>query len=109
MLALPGERDDTTWRPYLKGGACQFHDPSCGCTLPPDRMPLQCRTYLCAPDLLLPAHLAADYPGYVEALEEAETFVEDHMYFESGVDFRSPPPALKEAAAKAFAAWAALR
>lgn len=107
VLALPGELDGEKWHPYLSGGRCVFHDRAQGCTLPPARMPLQCRTYLCAPDKLLPAHLLADYPGYVEALEEAEDFIADHMRLGGGVDFTSPLDKLKEAAARAFAAWGA--
>lgn len=107
VLALPGELDGVKWHPYLAGGACVFHDPSCGCTLPPDRMPLQCRTYLCYPDKLLTPDLAVDYGGFVDALEEEEMFVEEHMREQGGVDFDSPLDQIKEAAAKAFAAWKA--
>jgi hypothetical protein len=109
VLALPGERDHTKWQPYLASGKCIFHSPDRGCTLKPSRMPLQCRTYLCMPERLLPPDVLSQYAGFVEALEEAETFVEEHMRLESGVDFGSPPGALKEAAAKAFAAWEAGR
>lgn len=105
VLALPGQLDGVKWHPYLKGGICLFHDPSKGCTLQPNQMPLQCRTYLCAPEKLLPPDLLADYDGYVETLEEMEYFVEEHMRGESGVDFDSPFEKVKEAAAKAFAAW----
>jgi hypothetical protein len=105
VLALPGQMDGVKWHPYLSAGKCVFHDPSCGCTLQRDRMPLQCRTYLCAPEQLLPAHLLANYTNYVDMLEEAEAFIEDHMREESGVDFSSPLPQLLEAAEKAFAAW----
>lgn len=107
VLALPGEMDGVKWHPYLAGGKCTFHDPNGGCTLPRNHMPLQCRTYLCLPDKLLPANLLADYEGYVDALEEQEMFVEEHMRYESGVDFGSPLDKVKEAAARAFAAWAA--
>lgn len=106
-LALPGEPDGTKWHPYLVGGRCVYHDRSKGCTLAPARMPLQCRTYLCAPERLLPPALLADYPVYVEALEEADAFVAEHMRRQGGVDFGSPLVALREAAAKAFATWAA--
>lgn len=106
-LGLPGQREGEKWHPYLTGGRCVFHDASRGCTLERARMPLQCRTYLCAPERLLPPALSAEYESYVEALEMADTFVEQHMRLESGVDFDSPLPALKEAAAKAFAAWPA--
>ncbi len=105
VLALPGRRDGVKWHPYLSGGKCVFHDPSCGCILPADRMPLQCRTYLCAPLKLLPADLAEQYDGYVEGLEEQEYFVEEHMRNEGGVDFDSPLEAIREAAERAFAAW----
>lgn len=105
VLALPGEMDGEKWHPYRSGGICVFHDPSKGCTLPQSRMPLQCRTYLCAPEKLLPPNLLAEYEGYVDSLEEAEDFIGDHMRLKSGVDFDSPFGKLKEAAAKAFAAW----
>lgn len=107
VLAQPGEMDGIKYQPYLRDGRCVFHDPSCGCTLPLARMPLQCRTYLCAPERLLPPDLLADYHGYVDALEEQEAFVEDHMRYKSKVDFGSPLDQVKEAAVKAFAAWAA--
>jgi len=107
VLALPGEVDGAKWKPYMRGGRCLFHDPTCGCTLPRERMPMVCRTYLCAPALLLPAPLVGEYEGYVDALDEAEAFVGEHMRVESGVDFRSPLPSLTEAARKAFAAWSA--
>lgn len=107
LLTLPGAMDGVKWHPYLSHGICVFHSPEKGCTLPADRMPLQCRTYLCLPDQLLPAHQLAQYTGYVDALEEAEAFVEDHMRLESGVDFGSPLAELKAAAARAFVAWEA--
>jgi len=107
VLAMPGEMDGIKWHPHLKGGICALHHPSQGCTLPKERMPLQCRTYLCAADRLLPADLHAQYEAYVDALEEAEAFVEDHMRLLSKVDFGSPLPELKAAAARAFAAWEA--
>jgi hypothetical protein len=106
-LALPGRMDGVKWHPYLKGGICVYHSPDRGCTLPPTRMPLQCRIYLCMPERLLPPAAQAGYAGYVDALEEAEAFIEDHMRLESGVDFGSPLDALKTAAEKAFAAWEA--
>ncbi|HEY3366116.1 MAG TPA: hypothetical protein VGK74_13770 [Symbiobacteriaceae bacterium] len=108
-LALPGELDGVKWHPYLSAGRCTYHDRSCGCTLPPARMPLQCRTFLCMPEKLLPPALLADYEAYVESLEEAEDFIDEHMRREGGVDFASPPDALMAAAAKAFAAWAAVK
>lgn len=107
VLALPGEMDGVKWHPYLGAGRCVFHDRSCGCTLPRDRMPLQCRTFLCLPEQLLPPELLVDYNGYVDALEEAEFFIEEHMHDVSGVDFRSPLHDIRAAAAKAFAAWEA--
>ncbi|HYG56825.1 MAG TPA: hypothetical protein VD902_01965 [Symbiobacteriaceae bacterium] len=106
VLALPGQMDGIKWHPYLSGGKCVFHNPDRGCTLPAAHMPLQCRTYLCFPSKLLPPDLLADYEGYVDSLEEAEAFIEDHMRLESGVDFGSPLDALQKAARKAFAAWA---
>ena len=107
VLALPGEMDGVKWHPYLAGGKCVFHDPSCGCTLSRNRMPLQCRTYLCAPERLLPPELLVDYEPYVDSLEEAEAFIEEHMREVSGVEFGSPLDAIREAARKAFAAWKA--
>ncbi|HYF90831.1 MAG TPA: hypothetical protein VD969_01155 [Symbiobacteriaceae bacterium] len=107
VLAQPGEMDGVKWHPNLKGGICVYHDPSRGCTLPPAHMPLQCRTYLCAPERLLPPDLLADYAGFVDGLEEQEAFVEDHMRLESDVDFGSSLDELRAAAARAFAAWAA--
>lgn len=107
LLALPGEQEGSKWQPYLKGGICVFHSPDKGCTLPLSRMPLQCRTYLCAPERLLPTEVLAEYKGYVDALDEAEEFIGEHMRYESGVDFDSPLAELKAAAAKAFAAWKA--
>jgi hypothetical protein len=104
VLALPGEMDGVKWQPYLVGGRCRFHTDAVGCTLPPSRMPLQCRTYLCAPEQLLPPAMLAEYEAYVEALEEQEAFVEEHMRKEGGVDFTSPPRELKVAAVRAFAA-----
>ncbi|HWI65080.1 MAG TPA: hypothetical protein VNT75_24900 [Symbiobacteriaceae bacterium] len=106
VLALPGELDEDRWHLYLADGRCVFHDPSRGCTLPRERMPLQCRTYLCAPERLLPPEVLSQYQGYVDSLEENEAFVEDHMRLKSGVDFGSPLPDLKEAARRAFDAWA---
>jgi hypothetical protein len=106
-LALPGEMDGVKWHPYLANGRCALHDPSVGCTLPTDLMPLQCRTYLCMPDKLLRPEALVDYEGYVDALEEAEAFIEDHMRQVSGVEIGSPLSAIKDAAAKAFAAWEA--
>jgi hypothetical protein len=105
-LALPGQRDGAKWHPYLHGGACVYHDRTKGCTLSPARMPLQCRTYLCLPEKLLPPTLLPDYTVYVDALEDAETFVEEHMREHGGVDFDSPLGELKQAAARAFADWA---
>lgn len=107
VLALPAYMDEEKWHTHLKGGACIFHDPSRGCTLPPNRMPLQCRTYLCAPEQLLPMEVLVDYTPYVDALDEAEAFIGDHMRDVSRVNFGSSIAELKEAAAKAFAAWAA--
>lgn len=106
-LALPGERDGVKWHPYLQAGRCVYHDPSVGCTLPPARMPLQCRTYLCMPEQLLPPDLQDHYTQYVDRLEEVEAFVEEHMRQQGGVDFDSPLDQLKAAADKAFAAWEA--
>jgi len=103
-LALPGERDGVKWHPYLAGGRCVYHDHDKGCTLTPARMPLQCRTYLCLPDRLLPPALLADYTAYVQTLDDAEEFIEEHMRLEGGVDFGSPLAALKKAAAAAFGA-----
>lgn len=105
-LSLPGARDGDKWHPHLSGGKCVFHDPSRGCTLPPARMPLQCRTFLCSPGQLLPPAVLAEYDSYVDGLEEQEDFVSEHMR-RSGADFGSPLPALKAAAARAFSAWAA--
>jgi hypothetical protein len=107
VLTLPGEMDGVKWHPYLGAGRCVFHDRSCGCTLPRDRMPLQCRTFLCLPEQLLPPELLVDYNGYVDALEEAEAFIEEHMHDVGGVNFRSPLDEIRAAAAKAFAAWEA--
>lgn len=106
-LALPGEMDGVKWHPYLSGGRCALHSPDRGCTLPQNLMPLQCRTYLCMPERLLSPELLGDYDGYVEALEEAEQFIEEHMRQEGGVDFGSPLEAVKQAAEKAFVAWEA--
>lgn len=108
-LQQPGEMDGMKWQPYLSNGKCIYHSPDRGCTLPPRRMPLQCRTYLCAPERLLPPELAADYQPYVDALEEAEMFIEEHMQFQSGVDMSSPLNELRAAARRAFAAWEAGR
>lgn|GEM_PF-2063551 len=105
VLSLPGRRDGVKWHPYLRQGKCTFHDPSCGCTLPAEKMPLQCRTYLCAPLKLLPPDLAVEYEGYVEGLEDQEYFIEEHMRDEGGVDFDSPLHAIREAAQRAFEAW----
>jgi hypothetical protein len=107
VLALPGEMDGVKWHPYLGAGRCVFHDRSCGCTLPRERMPLQCRTFLCLPDKLLPPEFLAEYDGYVDALEEAELFIEEHMHDVGGVTHRSPLADIRAAAAKAFAAWEA--
>lgn len=107
VLALPGEMDGVKWHPYLGAGRCVFHDRSCGCTLPRDRMPLQCRTFLCLPEQLLPPELLVDYNGYVDALEEAEAFIEEHMHDVGNVTFRSPLAEIRAAAEKAFAAWEA--
>jgi hypothetical protein len=107
VLALPGEMDGVKWHPYLGAGRCVFHDRSCGCTLPQARMPLQCRTYLCLPEQLLPPDLLSGYSGYVDRLEEAEAFIEDHMHDVGGVNFRSPLDDIRVAAAVAFAAWEA--
>lgn len=107
VLALPGARDGVKYHPHLAGGKCVYHDPNRGCTLPAARMPLQCRTYLCLPEQLLPRDVAAAYGDYVAGLEEAEEFISQHMREHGGVDFHSPLPELKEAAARAFAAWEA--
>lgn len=107
ILTLPGEADGDKRQLFLNQGRCIFHDPSRGCTLDRARMPLQCRTYLCYPEKLLPPELLADYTAYVDALDEEEAFVGDHMRLESKVGFDSPLAELKEAARKAFAAWAA--
>ncbi len=107
VLAMPGDLDGAKRQLHLSGGICVFHSPDRGCTLPLTRMPLQCRTYLCAPERLLPPEALADYNGYVDALEEAEDFVSEHMREEGGVDFDSPLDQIKEAARKAFAAWKA--
>ncbi|MFZ5622726.1 MAG: hypothetical protein ACOY5W_17045 [Pseudomonadota bacterium] len=107
VLALPGQMDGVKWHPHLAQGRCVFHDRSRGCTLPLARMPLQCRTYLCSPERLLPPDLLAGYEQYVDRLEEAEAFIEEHMRREGGVDFGSPLEAVREAAAEAFAAWEA--
>lgn len=105
VLALPGEMDGVKWHPHMAKGRCVFHDRSTGCTLPREQMPLQCRTYLCLPEQLLPPAQLAEYEGYVDRLEEQEFFVEEHMREQSGVDFDSPLDEIREAARKAFAAW----
>lgn len=106
-LARPGEQDGAKYQTYLNGGVCVYHSPDRGCTLPRNRMPLQCRTYLCAPERLLPPDVLVEYEAYVEALDEVEDFVGGHMREESGVSFVSSLADLKGAAAKAWAAAAA--